>query len=186
LHASDYIDDGIPVINPANLQTGEIVPDMQCTVDQQTFQRLKRHRLDEGDIVFGRRGEMGRCARVTDKSDGFLCGTGSIRVRLNNEMAEPHYTSLFLGIPGVRDHLLLESVGSTMDNLNTGIIARIPFVLPPLEEQTDISGYVEREIGHTRRVFAKVNKSIGTLREYRTAIISAAVTGKIDVRKEVA
>ena len=68
---------------------------------------------------------------VTQKSENFICGTGSSRVRLGTDKADHRYMSLFLGITGVKDHLLLESVGSTMDNLNTGILARMPIFVPP-------------------------------------------------------
>lgn len=186
LHASDYVENGIPVVNPANLQSGDIVPDPRCTVSKETFGNLRRHRLDEGDIVFGRRGEMGRCALVTRSADGFLCGTGSIRIRLNLEKADPLYTSFFLRIPAVRDHLLLDCVGTTMDNLNTGIIARIPVAVPPVDEQSAIASQLLAGFEPIKRIVSAIRQSMETLLEYRTALISAAVTGKIDVRKEVA
>ncbi|MDD3858428.1 MAG: restriction endonuclease subunit S, partial [Methanoculleus sp.] len=88
LHSSDYIEDGIPIINPSNIQDGTIVPDPKCTIDDKTLKRLIRHRLTAGDIVFARRGDMGRCACITREAEGWLCGTGSIRIRLN-ESAHP-------------------------------------------------------------------------------------------------
>ena len=186
LHASDYVDGGIPIINPANIQNGVVVPDDRTAVSEDTFARLRRHALEEGDIVFGRRGEMGRCALIGGAERGFLCGTGSIRVRLRTSAAHPGFVALFLHHPGVHDHLVLESVGSTMDNLNTTIIGRIPVAVPPLQEQMDITKQIHREQTRIDHLTAKINISIDLLREYRTALISAAVTGKIDVRKEVA
>jgi len=185
LHASDYIEDGIPVINPANIQHGEIMADARCTVSEEKYMQLIRHRLTEGDIVFARRGEMGRCALVTQESENFICGTGSLRVRLDTDKADPQYVNLFLGITGVKDHLLFESVGSTMDNLNAGILARIPIVLPPKIEQTEIRDKVDRERGRIHVLIKKVEESISLLRKYRTVIISSAVTGKIDVRDNI-
>jgi len=182
LHASDYIEDGIPVINPANIQYGEIIPDAKCAVSEEKYMQLIRHRLAEGDIVFARRGEMGRCALVTQKSDDFLCGTGSLRVRLHTNKADPRYMSLLLGIKGIKDHLLLESVGSTMDNLNTNILAHIPIVVSHKIEQIEIRDKVDRETGRIHELLKKVEESINLLREYRISLISAAVTGKIDIR----
>lgn len=184
LHASDYVDDGIPVINPSNLQDGKIVPDWRCTIDEETFERLKRHRLVRGDIVFARRGEMGRCAQVTDESEGFLCGTGSLRVRLNPRFVTATYLALLLSIPGIRDHLLLESVGSTMDNLNTDILSKVPVLVPPEEEQSKITEYLALITAQTNTIVSAVTRSMEMLQEYRTALISATVTGKIDVRDE--
>ena len=76
-HASDYTEGGIPIINPANIMAGRVIADATKSVTAETFATLKRHELREGDIVFGRRGEMGRCGLVTANEAGWLCGTGS-------------------------------------------------------------------------------------------------------------
>ncbi len=60
LHSSDYSPNGIPVINPSHLKDGHISPDWDCAVNEETFSRLTRHGLQKGDIVFARRGQMGR------------------------------------------------------------------------------------------------------------------------------
>jgi restriction endonuclease S subunit len=182
LHSSDYIDDGIPVINPANIQSGRIVPNWSCTVDEETFNRLCHHALIEGDIVMGRRGEMGRCGLVTKQEQGWLCGTGSLRIRLNPEYCWPSYISLLLSLEMVGAWFSLESVGSTMENLNTEILANIPVGLPPLEEQKEIVGYLQSETPRIEAAVLAIRTQIAQLRDYRQALISAAVTGKIDVR----
>lgn len=182
LHAMEYVDNGIPVINPSNIQNGQIVPDQKCTVEGDVYLRLCRHKLKEGDIILARRGEMGRCALVTKPAEGWIYGTGSLRIRLDKGKSVPEYISIFLSLAGIRDHLLLESVGSTMDNLNTNILSRIPIVCPPISEQMKLVKFVGREACQIDRLATKVQEAIKKLREYRTALISAAVTGKIDVR----
>ena len=67
LHKTDYVADGIPVINPANLATGNIVPSQSMMVSAETVARLSSYCLHTGMVVMGRRGEMGRCAEVTEK-----------------------------------------------------------------------------------------------------------------------
>jgi type I restriction enzyme S subunit len=185
LHAGEYIEDGIPVINPANLDEGTIAPDFKCTVDQTTFDRLLHHRLNEGDIVFARRGEMGRCALVTEKEDGWLCGTGCVRVRLDTKRSYPPFVSRLLAIKGAKDWFKLESVGSTMENLNTEIIGRIPLAVPDVNEQRHIADVAATLCCKIEAIKTKNREAIEALQEYRTALISAAVTGKIDVRGEV-
>ena len=86
LHAEDYVDGGVPLINPAHMIDGVISPDSQVSVDEETWQRLKRHALVAGDIIFARRGELGRCAIVTKEQEGWLCGTGSLRAQLNAKL----------------------------------------------------------------------------------------------------
>ena len=63
LHAGDYVDGGVPIINPSHLSDGSIRPDV--SVSPATAARLQRHRFEVGDVVFGRRGELGRCAVVS-------------------------------------------------------------------------------------------------------------------------
>jgi type I restriction enzyme S subunit len=183
LHSEEYVSAGIPVINPSHLKDGRIEPDWDCAVDKPTWQRLSRHELREGDIIFARRGEMGRCALVTAAEAGWLCGTGSLRMRLKLDIAYPQFLNWILSTSGVRDWLLLESVGATMDNLNTTILARVPLSVPPFDEQVAIASYLDRETAKIDALIAKIREGIEKLKEYRTALISSAVTGKIDVRE---
>ena len=83
LHQNDYEIGGTPVINPASMRDGKIVPVEKMAVGADTLERLATFKLRAGDIVMGRRGEMGRCAVVTEQEDGWLCGTGSLILRLS-------------------------------------------------------------------------------------------------------
>ncbi|GEO27949.1 hypothetical protein AAC03nite_37340 [Alicyclobacillus acidoterrestris] len=183
LHAVDYVDDGIPVINPSHLVDGDIVPDPACAVSPATKQRLSRHELMSGDIVFARRGEIGRCALVTEAAEGFLCGTGCFRLRLNSEIVNPAFVALSFSTPWMRDLLLIQSVGSTMDNLNTGILASTPVLIPPLSEQHRIVQRVCEISEAINRATRKLERQVALLNEYRQTLITAAVTGQIDVRQ---
>lgn len=182
LHAEDYVDNGVPIINPANIENGCIVPNLKNTVDEEGYQRLERHALETGDIIFGRRGEMGRCAVVMPHEAGWLCGTGCLRVRLLKEKFVPTYLYFQLSLQGVKEQLILDSVGSTMDNLNTEILGNVVLALPPMSEQRDILIYLNREKARTDILTQAINAQIERLRQYRQALISEAVTGKIDVR----
>jgi restriction endonuclease S subunit len=182
LHSEEYTPGGIPVINPAHLRDGRIFPDPDVAIDEETFSRLARHELREGDIVFARRGEMGRCALVTATEAGWLCGSGSMRMRPRNDSAYPPFLNSLLSTNGVSDWLSLESVGTTMENLNRKIVGRIPVAIPPLDEQRAIAAHLDRETAKIDALIGKVRQVIEKLQEYRTALISAAVTGKMDVR----
>jgi len=146
LHSEEYIDHGIPVINPSHLVGGQIVPDPKVSVDSDVFARLTRHALEVGDIVFARRGEMGRCALVTKKEIGWLCGTGSLLFRPEKSKVVSEYMSTVLASKGIKNTLELTSVGSTMDNLNTDILGSIKVPLPPLGEQLRIDIEVKKKL----------------------------------------
>ena len=88
LHKADYVDDGIPLVNPVNLIDERIVINRSMLISETTKERLARYILKEGDIVVARRGEIGRCAVVGSEENGWLCGTGSFFIR-------PKFTSRF-------------------------------------------------------------------------------------------
>ena len=119
LHAEDYVDGGIPLINPAHMIDGKIIPDSQVTVDEATCQRLSRHILNAGELIFARRGELGRCAVVTETEEGWLCGTGSLKAKLNDRLI-PEYSYLLITSEGVVSELSLESKDSLNNRLFSG------------------------------------------------------------------
>ena len=181
LHSSDYVDNGTPVINPSSIQEGKLEPDWSCSISAENVGRLSQHKLIEGDIVFGRRGEMGRCALVTANEVGWICGTGSLNVRLSAR-AFPQFVSIYLRTEYVREWLKLESVGSTMDNLNTQILGSISVPVPAVKEQKSIAAFLDIELAKFDTLTTEAQRAIDLLQERRTALISAAVTGQIDVR----
>ncbi|MFG1864802.1 restriction endonuclease subunit S [Microbispora bryophytorum] len=146
LHQHEYVEGGTPVINPSHIKNGKLVPDWRVTVDEEKAVSLSRHRLVAGDLIFARRGELGRSAVVSDEAAGWLCGTGSIRVRLKSGSIDAGFAGYALQSAEVRRYFEMQSVGSTMDNLNTGIILRMPIPLPAMEEQRRIADFLDGQI----------------------------------------
>lgn len=158
LHASDYVPVGIPTVMPANIGDNRIVEDGIARVSESDAQRLARHRLQLGDIVYSRRGDVERRALVRQHEVGWLCGTGSLLVRTGNKFADPVYLSLWLGHPQVRAWITQHAVGATMANLNTEILSDVPVVVPPLAEQRAIAGVLgalDDKIDSNRRIAAQ-------------------------------
>lgn len=182
LHAEEYIEGGVPLINPTDISNGEILENAKITVGEDVVERLLRHKLELGDIVIARRGEMGRAGLVRARNVGWLCGTGSLRARLNQEALNPEFLLYQFSMSGVAEYLSLQSVGSTMDNLNTSILGRLPVIAPPLHEQVDLVLHLQRLSESIDSQAAKVEQVISSLQEYRSTLITNAVTGKIDVR----
>src|SRR5690606_21673545 len=110
------------------------------------------------------------------------CGTGCLNVRLQRQNADPQFIGTYLRTRQVREWLSLESVGSTMDNLNAKILAKTPIPRPPLEEQMNLATFLATEATRFDTLMAEARTAITLLQERRTALISAAVTGQIDVR----
>ena len=144
LHASDYSEYGIPVVMPQDLVDGGISPKNIATVDESHAIRLSQHKLRSGDVVFSRRGDVSRFAVVTAPEEGWLCGTGCIRIRLNCSEIDTGYLRHFLRQDQVGAWLLHHAKGVTMPNLNTEIIRSIPFSYPPLDKQRRIAAILDK------------------------------------------
>ena len=142
LKASEYIRGATPVINPQNMKDGAIVPTDDTCVGLETIRRLSTFIVYERDVIVARRGEMGRCAVVSPRESGWLCGTGSLVLRPPKEVM-PQYVALFLRSPSTVAKLTGDSVGSPMSNLNQRIMVNLPFGFPPLPEQHRIVAKVD-------------------------------------------
>ena len=142
LHKSDYVDDGIPIVNPTHIVDGQIFSDGRMCVSQKTKQRLKRYSLLQGYLVIARRGDLSKCAVVREEQDGWLCGTGSffiIGLDINKDFICLAYTS-----KKAQAYLLQDSIGQTMDNLNQKLLRKLPIALPSLVEQQAIVERVKK------------------------------------------
>ncbi|WP_016885067.1 MULTISPECIES: restriction endonuclease subunit S [unclassified Rhodococcus (in: high G+C Gram-positive bacteria)] len=186
LKSDEYETGGTPVINPSHLVKGRIEPDERVAVSEQKASELARHALQVGDVIAARRGELGRCAVVRAQNTGFLCGTGSALIRLHETVADPEFLALVFSSRRNRDSLSLASVGATMDNLNADIIATLRIPIPPLPEQRRIVGWVAEATTKIDTLITETERFIEIARERRAALITAAVTGQIDVQDEVA
>ncbi|TOM47564.1 type I restriction endonuclease subunit R, partial [Vibrio parahaemolyticus] len=125
LHKEDYIENGIPLINPTHIVQGSIVPNSNLTISSKKHRELSEYHLKAGDIVMGRRGEMGRCAIVHEQEAGWLCGTGSVFIRPQNIGVFSEYLNKLLSSQAIKKHLESESQGATMPNLNKTIVGNI-------------------------------------------------------------
>lgn len=139
LHTSDYKEHGVPVVMPTNIGDGGISEVGIARIDDSDVERLSQHKLRLGDIVFSRRGDVTKNALIQPHEVGWLCGTGCLKVRVGERrIADERFISYHLRSPGTKEWLVRHAVGATMPNLNTGILASVPIMLPPLNVQLRI------------------------------------------------
>ena len=140
LHASDYSVEGTPVVMPQDIGDNRIDTTNVARVDTAHVERLSRHMLALGDIVYSRRGDVERRALIREENVGWLCGTGCLRVHFGpRPAADPTFVSYYLGLPQTREWIVRHAVGATMLNLNTSILSAVPMTLPSLDEQRAIA-----------------------------------------------
>jgi type I restriction enzyme S subunit len=157
LHESDYSLDGTPVVMPADIADGKVAVTRIARVVESHVERLKRHKLVKGDIVYGRRGDIGRQALVRDENVGWLCGTGCLKITLGNGPLSYEFLHRYLSTNAVISWIEGQAVGATMPNLNTGILERVP-VFYPIDRATQkkivaiLSAYDELIENNQRRI----------------------------------
>lgn len=138
LHQSDYLDEGIPVVMPRDLVNGTISEESIARVSKEHVERLEKHKIQEGDILYSRRGDVVRCAFASGREIGWLCGTGCLKVRFDKEKVEPKFVFYQLKKAETIGWVVNHAVGSTMLNLNTSILSAVPVDIPKIETQRKI------------------------------------------------
>jgi type I restriction enzyme S subunit len=142
LHQADYEYDGTPVVMPKDIIDGRVLEDSIARVNGGHVERLARHKLNKGDIVYGRRGDIGRQALVRKENIGWLCGTGCLRVTVGEKSpVSSRFLHLYLKQPDVITWISNQAIGATMPNLNTSILRSVPVRYPEkIEYQDDLTG----------------------------------------------
>jgi type I restriction enzyme S subunit len=178
LHQSDYVPAGTPVVMPANLTLGAIIEDGIARIDAETRARLSDHQLRAGDVIYGRRGDIGRKALIGPDEEGWLCGTGCLRVRIISAQCPPLFLFYHLDQPEIREWIATRAVGATMPNLNTSILREVEILLP---DDRLCGEFVElcKPLDDRGRVARSENKHLGSLRDL---LLPKLMSGEIRVR----
>lgn len=140
LKASEYSAEGSPLISVGEIREGYFtIYDHTPRICERIKLKLPQFVLEEGDIVFGRKGAINRNAIVTKSQAGWFLGSDGIRLRLT-EKHDPAFFSYFLRTAMIGQWLLSNGPGAIMPSLNQKILDRVPLFLPPKSEQQRISG----------------------------------------------
>jgi type I restriction enzyme S subunit len=156
LHKEDYISNAHALVNPSHIIDGKISVDMKLTVSDDKFDELNSYHLMVNDVVMGRRGEMGRCAVVTE--NGLICGTGSMIIRTNGRL-KADYIQKIISFPSFKKTIEDMAVGQTMPNLNVPIVSNFMIICPPIEVQEQYYTFVEQTDKSKLAVQKALNKA---------------------------
>jgi type I restriction enzyme, S subunit len=183
LHQSDYVEGGVPLVNPSHMVNGRIVPEQNVAVSCETAKQLSAYKLRAGDIVMARRGEVGRAAVVYGKEDGWLCGTGSFFLRFAEEVCR-EYLMVLLRCEFVRKYLAGEAVGITMVNLNHGILKRMPLPISPIAEQHRIVAKVDELMALCDQLEAQLTTTEADSRRLLEAVLHEALNPPLEATEQ--
>lgn len=158
IHKEDYIQDGeYCLINPQDIVECKVCYDSIAHISEKTATRLCRYKLQKNDIVVARRGDLSKCAIITEKDTNCLCGTGSFFIQLDNAKIDSKFFLHLFVSKEIQDVILKHSIGLTMPNLNQTILNNLELSVPSLSEQqrivSEIESY-EAEIAKAKVVMA--------------------------------
>jgi type I restriction enzyme S subunit len=176
---------GIPLITAGAVKDGQIdhtlVPEF--IADDEYDDWMVRGKPEQGDVVITTEAPLGEVGQVFDTNVAFA--QRIILFKVNATTMIPEFLRYYyLSING-RSELLSRASGSTASGIRADRLKMSTVIVPPLDEQRAIVEYFEETLKPLLTPRFLISESIVKLRELRTALISAAVTGKIDVRKEV-
>lgn len=173
LHKSDYTNDGIPVVNPMHLLDGRIVPTTSMTITEEAAKSLDEFRLSLGEVIIGRRGDMGRCAVVSERERGWLCGTGSMIIRPSVSV-DAYFLQRVLSTPFIIKAIEDSSVGSTMINLNQGTLSNLVLQIPSVGEQRAIAA----TLSDMDAMIRSLDQLVAKKRDIHQAAMQQLLTGQ--------
>ena len=174
LHQEDYIHGGIPLVNPSHITNGKICPDSNLTISAEKAKQLFQYRMNAGSVILGRRGEIGRCAVVTDKEEGFLCGTGSMLISSLHAL-NPLFLFKLLSSTKLKKILEDAAQGVTMKNLNSSIVENFEITVPPIDLQNQFAHFVEK----TEQQKALMQQSLAEMENNFNSIMQRAFKGEL-------
>ena len=181
-----YVDEseGMPFLSAQNIQNNKLSLHKYNYIPNELHQQLTKYRKPErGDILVTRVGAGIGAACVIDIDMEFSIYVSLTHIRVKPEIADSKFITYFFG-SDYSDFLNHDGTvtGGGVGNLNVQNVVRYKVPLPPLKEQRNIVAHIEQIVSKIDVLVEKAEKAIYLSRERKTALISAAVTGKIDVR----
>jgi len=178
-----YEDTGVPCLRSLNVRPDELTENDLVFISTESNELLRKSKLQAGDLLVVRTGKPGTAAVVDQRFDGANC-IDLIIIR-KSDWFDSRFMCYVLNSEFSLAQYLAGTSGAIQGHFNIETASNMIIPMPPVGEQLYIRERLDVEIGKLKLLGRKVEESITRLREYRVALISAAVTGKIDLRKEV-
>jgi type I restriction enzyme S subunit len=185
--ASDFMPEGVPLLRISGIGGRKATLDGCNYLSTETVEKKwNQFRVRSGDLLISGSASTGFCTEVDETTAGAIPYTGIIIVRPRSENVARDFVRWMLLSDLFTTQTDLARSGSTIQHFGPSHLARMRVVHPSLEEQQAIAAFLDHETARIDALVAKIHDAIDRLKELRTALISAAVTGEIDVREEVA
>ena len=182
--AADFLDEGVPLLRISGIG-GRWATLEGCNYlsPEVVMRRWSHFQVRSGDLLISGSASMGFCTEVDEGTAGAIPYTGIIIIRPRAERVSKNFVRWMLLSDVFSTQVDLARSGSTIQHYGPSHLARMQVVVPPLDDQCTIAAFLDRETTSIDALIANIRQAIDHLKEFRTAFISAAVTGKIDVRE---
>ena len=181
-YSPEYTEAGILFISARNIRVdGWSLDDAKYISDEDYMEFCRRVVPEVGDVLYTKGGTTG-IARVVDILEPFQVWVHVAVIKINKKSAVPYFIAYALNSTGCYEQSQLHTRGATNQDLGLNRMTKIWLALPPLNEQLEIVAYLDGQIAKLDSLVNEAIRVVDILKERRAALISAAVTGKIDVR----
>ena len=178
------VGEGVPILKGGNVRPSRMNLQAMARTTPEIEAPYARARLKTGDLVYSIRGTIGDCEPVPAELEGSNITQDVARVAIANGVCAP-WARWALLASAIRENLGSGSLGAAIRGINIFDLKRVKIPTPPLNEQAAIAKFIDHETATLERLSAEAQRAIDLLYERRAALISAAVTGQIDVRQLV-
>ncbi|MBX3713803.1 MAG: restriction endonuclease subunit S [Lysobacter sp.] len=175
------VGEGVPILKGGNVKPSRMCLSEMARTTPEIEAPYARARLRKGDLVYAIRGTIGDCEIVPAEMEGSNITQDVARVAVDGANSASWVRWALLA-SAVREELACGSLGAAVRGVNIYDLKRVRLPVPPKEEQEQIAEHINREVEKIDELVAECEKAMNLMREHRSALISAAVTGKIDVR----
>ena len=181
---AEFIDDGIPVASIREVQARYVDLNQAKRTTIEDYQALTQggRKPEPGDLIFSRNATVGEVAQVCDWHPEFAMGQDVCVLRRTDRGQSPDFMQACLKSSAIQRQLDSIMVGATFRRVNVEDIRCMSVTFPPALEQERIGQFIIAEDTKFAVLISESEAAITLLQERRSALISAAVTGKIDVR----
>lgn len=181
--SNSYSESGIRFLRTSDIDdNGDLLDDSPVYIDPISVQD---YRLINGDLLVSRSGTIGRSFLYDNNRHGECAYAGYLVRFVPNKKLVPKFVFYFTKSATFKDWLQVSVIQSTIGNVNGQKYANMSMPITEVTEQRAIVDYLDQETARIDNLVDRINQAVEKLQEYRTALITAAVTGKIDVRQHV-
>jgi type I restriction enzyme S subunit len=181
VQAGPHIEDGIPYIRTSDMAGDSLSIETCQRTSHEIDRSYTRSKVNTGDLVVAIRATVGKVLVVPEELDGANLTQGTAKFSPGNQVLTD-FTKLSFESRYLQAQVDASSKGATFAEITLDALRRLVFAVPPVGEQAEIASKVIALVNDFEGLIADSQRSAALLQERRSALISAAVTGQIDVR----